>query len=94
MLNINDNLLSSCYGIFIAEEYRQKGLFHQLINAAYKLSKEYGCPIMYNEIHYINKRSLIAHIKTGFKLYKYIKYIKFFRNRCFFVCITNLPSMN
>lgn len=82
-LKIDKNVVTG-YGIFIHPDHRNKGLFYHLFNSAFDLSTRFGSPGIYAEIHSLNRISILAHKRMGFKLYKNIHYIELFRKRIFF----------
>ncbi len=83
VLNMKQKKVTSCYGIFVEPRHRMRGLFLNLIKAAYDLSVENDAPGLYGEIHFLNRLSLLSHIRAGFKVYRHVNYIRI-RNRVFF----------
>lgn len=53
-------------GIFIAEEYRKRGLAKDLLAACQKWAKEQGCTEFASDCELDNEDSLQFHLKTGF----------------------------
>lgn len=72
------------FGVFIDPRYRLKGLHLHMLKAAYTLSREYGVPGLYGEIHYMNRNSLFSYNKLGFEAFKNIQYIQIFGKKRFF----------
>lgn len=93
VLDMGGRVVVSCYGIFVGPKFRMKGLHFHMLNAAFDLSSEVGTPGLYGEIHYMNKNSLVSHLKIGFEVYKNIKYIKLFGKIFFYEDVPELWFM-
>lgn len=54
-------------GIFVAEEYRRRGLARELTEACQKWAKEQGCTEFASDCEADNEESRRFHVKTGFE---------------------------
>ena len=54
-------------GIFVAEEYRKRGVAKDMLEACQKWAKEQGCTEFASDCELINEDSLKFHLKMGFE---------------------------
>lgn len=54
-------------GIFVAEEYRNKGVAKTMLEACQQWAKEQGCTEFASDCELVNKDSVKFHLKTGFE---------------------------
>jgi len=52
---------------FKKKKYRQKGIGRRLYEEAFKIARDKGYKKVYAEIYNLNKNSVAAHSKLGFK---------------------------
>ena len=53
-------------GIFVAEEYRNRGLARDMLQACQEWAKEQGCTEFASDCELVNEGSLKFHLKMGF----------------------------
>lgn len=54
-------------GIFVAEEYRNRGVAKDMLEACQKWAKEQGCTEFASDCELVNEGSLKFHLKMGFE---------------------------
>lgn len=54
-------------GIFVAEEYRKRGVAKDMLEACQKWAKEQGCTEFASDCELVNEDSLKFHLKMGFE---------------------------
>lgn len=54
-------------GIFVAEEYRKRGVAKDMLEACQKWAKEQGCAEFASDCELVNEDSLKFHLKMGFE---------------------------
>lgn len=83
-LGFNKEKVLTCYDVYIDHKYRFKGLHLHLFSSAFEISKAFGNPGLYGEIHFLNKNSILSHHRLGFYVYKNIHYIQILGKKYFF----------
>lgn len=71
------------FGTYVHPDFRMRGYHANLIACAYDFSKMNGSKGLYGEIHYLNEKSIHAHKKLGFEVYRNMIYIKLFKKKYF-----------
>lgn len=54
-------------GIFVAEEYRNRGVAKDMLEACHKWAKEQGCTEFASDCELVNEDSLKFHLRMGFE---------------------------
>lgn len=64
------------FGTYIDENFRLRGYFPHLVNAAFEVSRQNGSRGLMGEIHHLNVASIKSHAKMGFTVFRDVQYLK------------------
>jgi len=74
----------TCHGMYVHPDYRNKGLHIHTLVTSFDLSRQFGTPGLFSEIHFLNRNSILSHKRIGFDVYKNVHYIQILGKKVFF----------